>query len=332
MSRPRLTVVPLDKGDVAALLARLPPAPGVAQFLGPDGQSLLIGRPANLRRWAAAQLGAGKPAKKGTRPPTNLAPITSAVAYAATSSPFAQRLAFERVMARHVPLSKRRDLKPPVYLHLDPAARFPRITVRPASGEREHLFGPFRHRPAAQAAIEALHELFPLRPCDYVFEPAPDLALGLGCVFAQVGTCAAPCLVRVSEDDYRALAVRAAAALGSVPARPEGLAARVPPWVGAVAGARGLVADHARDALELYPVVGGAVVEEEMATTARDGLPAAIAALRWSEPPELRDDTAWLLPWLHGKRTGRYLDVPRDEPPDRTAARLGIGDNLGQRR
>ena len=38
MSGPRLTVVPLENGDVAALLARLPTQAGVAQVLGPDGQ------------------------------------------------------------------------------------------------------------------------------------------------------------------------------------------------------------------------------------------------------------------------------------------------------
>ena len=57
----------------------------------------------------------------------------------------------------------------------DPAARFPRLTVRPLGADREHLFGPFRGRAAAGAAIEALHSSFPLRPCDYTFEPAPDL-------------------------------------------------------------------------------------------------------------------------------------------------------------
>jgi len=300
----------------------------VAQVLGPEGQSLLIGRPANVRRWVAAQLGAGKAPKKGMRPPTNLAPITGAVAYVAASSPFAQRLAFERVMALHVPLSKRRDLKPPVYIHLDPGARFPRLTVRPSAAlatSREHLFGPIRSRQAAQAAIEGLHKLFPLRPCDYAFEPATDLALGLGCVFAQVGTCAAPCLVRVSEDAYRNLAARAAAALGSREGRPPELAALVPPWAGAVAGARGLIADRTKDAIEIYPVVEGAVVEEEMTTTSADGASAAIAGLRWTAPSEPRDDMPWLVPWLHGKRTGVYVDVAAGETPDRTAARLFHG-------
>jgi DNA polymerase-3 subunit epsilon len=319
---PRLSVVPLEAGDVAALLAQLPARAGVAQVLGPDGQSLLIGRPANVRRWAATQLGAGPPPKKGMRPPTNLAPITSAVAFAATTTPFAQRLAFERVMGSHVPLSKRRDLKPPVYLYLDPEARFPRLTVRPVGDERAHLYGPFRSRAAAQSAIEALHAVFPLRPCDYTFEPAPDLALGLGCVFAQVRTCAAPCLQRVGEDDYRALAGRAASALGAQARRPPELASAVPPWVSAIAQARGLVADRAGATVELYPVVAGAVMEEAMASTTMDGLEEAVAALRWAPPPSPRDDMPWLLPWLQGKRTGTYLDLAPGESAAAIAARL----------
>jgi hypothetical protein len=322
VSGPRLTTVPLEGGDVAALLAQLPTRPGVAQILGPDGQSLLIGRPANVRRWVATQLGAGPPPKKGTRPPTNLAPITSAVAFAATTTPFAQRLAFERVMGRHVPLSKRRDLKPPVYLHLDPAARFPRLVVRPGEGDRAHLYGPFRSRAAAQAAIDALHALFPLRPCDYVFEPAADLALGLGCVFAQVRTCAAPCLQRVSEDDYRALAGRAAAVLGAGARRGPELAAALPSWVTAAEEARGLVMDRTGATVELYPVLAGAVLEEAMASTTRDGLEEAVAALRWPAPSEPRDDTRWLLPWLHGKRTGAYLDLAPGETAAAIAERL----------
>ena len=322
MAGPRLTLVPLQSGDVAALLAQLPTRAGVAQVLGPDGQSLLIGRPANVRRWVATQLGAGPPPKKGTRPPTNLAPITSAVAFAATTTPFAQRLAFERVMGRHVPLSKRRDLKPPVYLHLDPTARFPRLVVRPATSERAHLYGPFRSRAAAQSAIEALHAVFPLRPCDYVFEPAPDLALGLGCVFAQVRTCAAPCLQRITEDDYRALAGRAAAVLGAGARREPELAATLPPWVTAAAEARGLVMDRAGTTVELYPVLAGAVIEEAMASTTIEGLEDAVAALRWPAPSDPRDDTPWLLPWLHGKRTGTYVDLAPGEPAAAITERL----------
>jgi len=126
----------------------------------------------------------------------------------------------------------------------------------------------------------------------------------------------------VTEADYRALAARAAGALASASTRPPSLMARLPPWVGAIEGRRGLIADRHRATLELYPVIAGAVVEEGMAAAGSDALGEALSALRWPTPPPGRDDGPWLLPWLHGKRTGLYLDLPPDEPPDRTAARL----------
>src|SRR6185436_10016743 len=107
----------------------------------------------------------------------------------------------------------RRDLKPPAYLRLDPAERFPRATVENTAGEPTR-FGPFRDRRAAGKALAALHKAFPLRPCDYVFEPHPELPLGVGCLYAQVRSCAAPCLVRISEEEYRGLAAAAADVLG----------------------------------------------------------------------------------------------------------------------
>ena len=75
-----------------------------------------------------------------------------------------------------------------------------------------------------------------------------------------------------------------------------------------------------------------------MVITAAEGLEAAVAALDWSPPPDARDDTPWLLPWLHGKRTGTYLDVPAASPPSRPRpppltrrpAARAIGDNLGR--
>ena len=90
-----------------------------------------------------------------------------------------------------MPASARRDLKPPAFLHLDPAERFPRVT-RARERASGALYGPFRDRRAAEKARDALQRLFPLRPCDYGFEPDPALPLGLACLYAQVRSCAAP--------------------------------------------------------------------------------------------------------------------------------------------
>jgi len=304
---PPFTLTPLEP-DLAAALGALPARPGVGQILGPDGKNLVIGRAANLRRWAAGHLGQGRPAPKGRRPRTDLRPVARELRWTATTSAFHQRLVYERLMAGYVRAEARRDLKPPAYVHLDTAERFPRLSVRGPDAAPRNLYGPFRDRRAATRAIEAVHKLFPLRPCDFTFEPAVDLALGLGCLYAQVRTCAAPCLVRTSEDDYRALALRAAALL----ARPEGRAGDAAPWapswVAAVSDARGLVVEKSRDAIELYPVRGGAVLEEASARVGEGGLAEAVESLRWPEADPPRDDRRWLSAWLHApKRTGTYI-------------------------
>ncbi|MGE5126222.1 MAG: hypothetical protein ACM3PV_08025, partial [Betaproteobacteria bacterium] len=197
MPSPALALLDLS-GGVEPALAQVPARPGVGQLLGPDGRNLVLGTASNLRRWAASHLGLGKPAAAGRRPRTNLAGIATALGFVETRGPFHQRLTYERLMAPLVPLSARRDLKPPAFLHLDPTRRFPRVSVAglepsvsadasepelsgPAGGP---LFGPFRDRRAAEKARDAVHRLFPLRPCDYRFEPDPSLPLGLGCLYA----------------------------------------------------------------------------------------------------------------------------------------------------
>lgn len=315
--------------ELAAALAALPPRPGVGEILGPDGKNLVIGRAANLRRWAGSHLGQGPPAPKGRRPRTDLRPVATAVRWTETTSAFHQRLVYERLMAEYVKPEARRDLKPPAYIHFDPGERFPRLTVRGSDAHPRNLYGPFRDRKAAARAVDALHRLFPLRPCDYVFEPAPDLALGLGCVYAQVRTCAAPCLVRVSEDQYRALALQAAAFLSEPEGRPAEARPWAPPWVAAVSGSRGLVVERAREATELYPVREGAVMEEASVRVETGRLAEAVESLRWPGPDPPRDDRRWLSAWLHAsKRTGQYLVVAEAEEAGRLALRVAAATDV----
>jgi hypothetical protein len=323
-----LVVTPLEP-DLAAALGALPARPGVGQILGPDGRNLVIGRAANLRRWAGGHLGQGRPAPAGRRPRTDLRPVATALRWATTTSPFHQRLVYERLMAEHVKPEARRDLKPPAYIHLDPDERFPRLAVRGPDAAPRNLYGPFRDRKAAARAIDALHKRVALRPCDYTFEPAVDLALGLGCVYAQVRTCAAPCLVRVSEPEYRALAAQAAAFLAGPAGRPAEVSAWAPPWIASVSDSRGLVVERARDAVELYPVREGAVLEEAVVRAEAGRLDEAAALLRWPAPEVPRDDRRWLSSWLHApRRGGAYLVVGEAEEAPGLAQRIAAATDV----
>jgi hypothetical protein len=292
--------------DPGPALEAVPASPGVGQILGPEGRHLLLGTASNLRRWAASHLGLGRPRPaeggRARRPRTSLAGIATGVAWVETDGPFGQRLAYERLAARLLPASARPDLRPPAFLHLDPAERFPRVTLR-ASGAHA-LYGPFRDRRAAEKARVALQKRFALRPCDYEFEPDPALPLGLACLYAQVRSCAAPCLARTSEADYRALAADAADWLAA-PARREDPAA-VPATVAGVAG-RALIVDAGRRSVGLYPVRGGCVLDAASLVVPRSELEAAVSRLAWPEP-DAAADWPWLTAWLRGaKARASYL-------------------------
>jgi hypothetical protein len=308
---PASTVVTLD-GDLAGRLEEVPAAAGVAQILGPEGRSLVIGRPSHLRRWAASHLGAGK-RRPGTRPLTDLRPVARTLEVTVTTSGFHQRLVFERLMARYVAAAARRDLKPPAYLHLDSKERFPRVTVRPTASDPSVLFGPFRNRGAAARAVAALHKVFPLRPCDYVFEPTPDLALGLGCVYAQVRTCSAPCLSRIGEEAYRGLADAAIAFLGRPHERPEEARAWIPEWV-AGAETRALVVETGSEGIEIYPIAAGEVLEQHATTVQGEDIEDALTELNWTGASGTGHDRDWLAGWLYTpRRAGRYVVLDGDE-------------------
>jgi hypothetical protein len=306
-----LARVALDRG-VEPAVAQLPASAGVGQILGPEGKNLLLATAANLRRWAASRLGAaatprveGAPAR---RPRTSLAGIATEIAWLATDGPFRQRLAYERLAAEHLSPSARRDLKPPSFVRLDPRERFPRASVDAGAGEWS--FGPFRDRRAAEKARDELQRAFALRPCDYAFEPRADLPLGLSCLYAQVRSCAAPCLARATESEYRALAAHAAAWLADPSRRAadsEAIADRsgsprraVHGAVGNAAG-RALVVDRGKRSIALVPLRSGRVLDHAMVVIDPARLDEGVSRLAWPET-EAASDWPWLTAWLRGAR------------------------------
>jgi hypothetical protein len=299
----------------------------VGQILGAAGRNLVIGAPANLKRWAASHLGAGKPVPVGRRPRTNLVSLASSVAFETTTSPFHQRVVYERLMARYVAPGDRRDLKRPFFLHLDAAERFPRVTVRGLEEGVAPGFGPFRDRGAAEKAKAGLHKLFPLRPCDYTFEPDPALPLGLGCLYAQVRSCAAPCLARIGEDGYRGLAREAVRLLADPAGRPSPQPAWLPAAV-AHAGSRALVVATGKAGVELYPVRAGVVMEDARAVVAdASGVADAVARLRFPSPDRPGTDWPWLSAWLNSPKGRGSLLTLDDSLQDAALAEV-LADRL----
>jgi hypothetical protein len=173
-----------------------------------------------------------------------------------------------------------------------------------------------------------VHKRYPLRPCDYTFEPRADLPLGVGCIYFQVHTCAAPCVGKSSEDEYRKLACQAAHFLGAPWERPADFASQIPAWVGAETGSRAVVVERAGDELELHPVRDWAVLDDAVVRAPESALDDALGRLRWDAPLTPRDDRAWLLAWLHApKRRGVFVPLWKTDDP--AAVALAVRAALG---
>ena len=76
--------------------------------------------------------------------------------------------------------------------------RFPRLSiVKQVRDDDAHYIGPFRSRVTAQSAIDAVHEVVPLRQCT-----GRLTGRGTACALADMGRCGAPCTGAQSESDY----------------------------------------------------------------------------------------------------------------------------------
>jgi hypothetical protein len=192
-------------------------------------------------------------------------------------------------MAQYVPLSKRRDLKRPAWLRLEPDGGYPHLVVRHAP-EGGGVFGPFRDTRAAARARDAIYKHFRIRPCDFDFKPITALPDGL------------------TAEVSRALAGGASIA-------------EIPAWVQPADG-RSIVVERVGDRLELYPVQAGKVIDAAVKTATLDDLEPALARLEWTDPAAGDDDTPWLNAWRHGKRSGIEIAIPAGEPAASLAARV----------
>jgi DNA polymerase-3 subunit epsilon len=112
-----------------------------------------------------------------------------------------------RLIAEHKPRYNRRSKFPErvTWVKLT-VETWPRLSlVTKVRDDDADYLGPFRSRRAAEAAMSALHESFPIRQCS---DQLPRRPHRTPCVLAEMGRCLSPCDGSVSQDDY-AIAVEA---------------------------------------------------------------------------------------------------------------------------
>ncbi len=191
--------------------ADLPQDPGVYCFVAdlPDGrgssrrQVLYVGKSRNIRARVRTYFTAAE-----TRPRMDeMVRIATGVEASVCRTDLEADVLELRLIAAHSPRYNRRSKFPErqVWVKLTREA-FPRLSiVRAVSADGAQYFGPFRRRAAAEQAVLALWDAFPIRQCtSRLSTRTPSTACALG----GMGRCSAPCELTISSSDYARIADR----------------------------------------------------------------------------------------------------------------------------
>ena len=183
---------------IARQLGTLPAGPGVYRMNGDGGEALYVGKAKNLRKRVAAY---ARPARLPVRLHRMVA-ATASVEVIRTHTEVEALLLESNLIKRHKPRYNilMRDDKsfPHILLTADHAA--PQlIKHRGARSRAGQYFGPFASVGAVNRTLSFLQRVFPLRSCsDGVFASRTR-----PCLQFQIKRCSAPCVGRISPEDYR---------------------------------------------------------------------------------------------------------------------------------
>jgi DNA polymerase-3 subunit epsilon len=194
-----------------AQVASLPTGPGVYLLKDGGGHVLYVGKSVNVRQRVRQHLRPSGTASGHAQPRLrrrlkNIAEVEAIE----TPSEIEALLLESKLVKRYLPEANSllRDYQDYPWLKLDLRERHPRLVAtreRPSGSSGARYFGPFRRAPAVASAAVFLSEQLGLRQCSGPLRPGRQSA----CALLDMGRCLGPCVGRVSDDEYRAAAVRA---------------------------------------------------------------------------------------------------------------------------
>jgi DNA polymerase-3 subunit epsilon len=175
----------------------LPHAPGVYLFEDAQGRVLYVGKSVDL----AARVRSYFTASETRTRMAEMVRLAEHVRHVPCPTTLEAEVRELRLIAEHKPHYNRRSRFPERALWLKLTIEpFPRLSVvREVRADGATYLGPFGSRRAAEQAMTAAHEAFPLRQCTPRLSPRRTSS---ACALAGMGRCGAPCEGRESVEQY----------------------------------------------------------------------------------------------------------------------------------
>jgi DNA polymerase-3 subunit epsilon len=169
------------------LVRDAPRTMGVYRFLDGRGEVLYVGKATDLRSRLRTYFG-----QDPRRRTADLVRETAEVSWTTTPTLLEAEVAEVRAIHAHAPRYNRRSRHPQRGVHVALTREaFPRLSiVREPRPAHARTLGPIASRRTAEALVEAIHEVVPLRTCTGRLRVAQDHP---ACVLKQLGRCGAPC-------------------------------------------------------------------------------------------------------------------------------------------
>lgn len=183
------------------IVSNLPDSPGCYQYLNDSGVIIYVGKAKNLKRRVSSYFNKEQQTLKTKLLVSKIADIKYVVVNSETDALLLENNLIKKHKPRYNVLLKDDKTYPSICITKE---YFPKIfKTRKINKEYGRYYGPYTNSGALNALLQLIKELFPLRTCNLNITPE-GVRNGRynPCLEYQIKNCCAPCIGKISKDDY----------------------------------------------------------------------------------------------------------------------------------
>ena len=189
------------KEYLKGIVNNLPDSPGCYQYLDENGTIIYVGKAKNLKRRVSSYFNKEQQSLKTRLLVAKIADVKYIVVNSEADALLLENNLIKRHKPRYNVLLKDDKTYPSICITNE---LFPKIfKTRKIIKGAGRYFGPYTNAGALHALLELIKELYPLRTCNLNIT-AEGVRCGkyLACLEHQIKRCCAPCIGKISSDDY----------------------------------------------------------------------------------------------------------------------------------